>query len=309
MVRRIPVMVLGRSAAQALRSEPAWEVCAVFSRSFYCRGAGGALVCLGPVALGAGPLNAVCLLPEGIAWDAEQVSPGDSAGCDGTTLWVADRFVFLLGGAEVWPPAPLAVPAQLAALGQSVARLVDSVRAWPRRDGFQALILGLTAGLERERAAETPLIRMALPAITRLARWLEESLAGPLRMAPSPLPDIEGLIGLGPGLTPSGDDFLGGVLVALSTFGYSLQAKWLGREVLDCAGRRTNAISYAHLACAAGGEGSAALHEMLETLAAPGAPELRDRLRAIDAIGHTSGWDALAGATLALAAVARAGRT
>jgi len=61
------------------------------------------------------------------------------------------------------------------------------------------------------------------------------------------------------------------------------------------------------LACAAEGEGAAALHDMLAALGNPVAPGFAGHLDAIDAIGHTSGWDALAGAVVTAAVVG--GRT
>jgi hypothetical protein len=57
----------------------------------------------------------------------------------------------------------------------------------------------------------------------------------------------------------------------------------------------TGAISAAHLAAAAGGQVHEALHEMLESLAAWQAPDLQPVLGKLDLVGHTSGWDVLAG--------------
>ena len=58
---------------------------------------------------------------------------------------------------------------------------------------------------------------------------------------------------------------------------------------------RTSAISAAHLAAAAGGEVHEALHDLLTDLAAWESPDLLPSLSRLDALGHTSGWDALAG--------------
>ncbi len=305
----IPVVLMGRVAAEAFQSEQAWEVCAVFTRSFYCKSSEGSLVCVGPRGLGAGPLNALCLMPEAMRWDTGHLKPGAPAVCDGSILCVAGSFAFTLTEAAVWRPTCPVPPWSKAMLAEGLARLADAVRAWPPRGGLHGLVPGLIWPSRRELIPDTPLVRMALPGIARLGRWLEESLADPLRGSPAPLPEAEILIGLGPGLTPSGDDFVGGVLVALHAFGCSALAERLGAEVLSRAGRRTNIISVAHLACAAGGEGSAALHDVLVALLVPGAPDLPRCLRSIDAIGHTSGWDALAGATLTLAAVAQSHRT
>jgi len=103
--------------------------------------------------------------------------------------------------------------------------------------------------------------------------------------------EAEGLIGLGPGLTPSGDDYLGGVLIALHARERAQQAGSLWRWLAPRLARRTSALSAAHLAAAAAGEGHELLHAVLNGDAAP------ERL---DAVGHCSGWDALAGAAAVL---------
>jgi hypothetical protein len=68
------------------------------------------------------------------------------------------------------------------------------------------------------------------------------------------------------------------------------------------AATSTVPISYAHLEAAAQGCGHEALHCTLNTLLAGRARDMRANLAAIDAVGHTSGWDGLAGAVLALQA-------
>ena len=101
------------------------------------------------------------------------------------------------------------------------------------------------------------------------------------------------LIGLGPGLTPSWDDYLGGALIGLQALGRARQAESLWRWLEPRLAARTSALSAAHLAAAAAGQGHEALHEVLN-----GSPAL-DKL---DAVGHCSGWDALAGAVAVLRA-------
>jgi hypothetical protein len=100
-------------------------------------------------------------------------------------------------------------------------------------------------------------------------------------------------------LTPSGDDLLGGTLIALRALGWLRVADTLADWLLPRARVRTHPISYAHLACAAGGEGSAALHDALRALCSPDGPVARP-LAALGSIGHSSGWDALAGAALVI---------
>ena len=108
------------------------------------------------------------------------------------------------------------------------------------------------------------------------------------------------LLGLGPGLTPAGDDFLGGVLIALHALGRSAQADRLGRLVLDEAPARTSRISRAHLEAAARGLGAESVHRVLRRLLDPGSDGLDAALADAASIGHTSGLDAVAGVALVL---------
>jgi hypothetical protein len=126
----------------------------------------------------------------------------------------------------------------------------------------------------------------AQPALEAIDRWLAGHALGN---------EAAQIIGLGPGLTPSGDDYLGGVLVALRWLGRGSQADSLWRWLEPRLAARTSGISAAHLAAAASGQVHEALHEVLENLAAWEVPDLHPSLARLDAVGHTSGWDALAG--------------
>ena len=109
----------------------------------------------------------------------------------------------------------------------------------------------------------------------------------------------DALIGLGQGLTPAGDDFAGGAMIALRGFGHAQLADRIAAWALPLAERNTNRISRAHLACAATGEGHEALHDLLCTFD-------EKHLERLSRIGHTSGLDAAAGALLALQAACAA---
>ena len=124
----------------------------------------------------------------------------------------------------------------------------------------------------------------AQPALEAIDRWIVGNSLGA---------EAAQLVGLGPGLTPSGDDYFGGVLVALHALRRSSQAESLWRWLEPQLAARTSAISAAHLAAAAAGQAHEALHAVLA-----GAPDL-ERL---DAVGHCSGWDGLAGAVAVLRA-------
>lgn len=105
------------------------------------------------------------------------------------------------------------------------------------------------------------------------------------------------LLGLGGGLTPSGDDFVGGALFALR-MAHANDPGWAAAAatIRALATTRTHAISAALLADLANGESFAPLHELLNAAMADApARVLSAHARAVAAIGHSSGWDMLAG--------------
>jgi Protein of unknown function (DUF2877) len=107
---------------------------------------------------------------------------------------------------------------------------------------------------------------------------------------------VNGLVGLGPGLTPSGDDFLMGALAVLDALGQTNIHTALAQAIVAAAGR-TSPVSASLLRAAAAGHGGENLHTMVAALVtgdADGAIAVAAR------IGHTSGFDALAGAAVLL---------
>ena len=109
------------------------------------------------------------------------------------------------------------------------------------------------------------------------------------------------LLGLGPGLTPSGDDFVGGALFARRLLAGASNEDGSGwnaasAEIVSRARERTHPISVALLSDLVGGDGPAPLHDLAHTLATgiPAAATL-DAARRLVKLGHSSGWDLLAG--------------
>ena len=104
------------------------------------------------------------------------------------------------------------------------------------------------------------------------------------------------LIGLGPGLTPAGDDFLVGLFAVLN-LPQSPCYGWLGggKDVLLHAEQSTNAISLAALAAAANGHVRATISRFIETLISGSLATLTEPLDRVLAIGSTSGSDVVAG--------------
>jgi len=172
---------------------------------------------------------------------------------------LGERVAVASDGAKLWTP-----PAAKGALHVDRLRRIAAPRL--PAEGLACLIVG----------AHNSLSGHLQPALDALDRWLVGNALSN---------EIEALIGAGPGVTPAGDDYLGGVLLALHQLERRPQAASLWRW-LEPRLKRTSALSAAYLVAAAAGEGHEALHALLN-----GGLEL-DRL---DAAGQAPAWDALAG--------------
>ena len=182
---------------------------------------------------------------------------------------IVERIALSTAGAQIWTPSPLPQPAM-----PDVRALHRAASGRVPREGLGSLVVDQHNSLSGH----------AQPALDALERWLFGNA----------LDDVaEMLIGLGPGLTPSGDDYIGGMLIALRQLGRETQARGLWRWLAPRL-PRTSAISGAHLTAAAAGEGHEALHACLAALCTAG-PQWGSALDALDRVGHCSGWDSLAG--------------
>ncbi|MFI6937831.1 DUF2877 domain-containing protein [Streptomyces sp. NPDC050418] len=105
------------------------------------------------------------------------------------------------------------------------------------------------------------------------------------------------LLGLGPGLTPAGDDFLTGAALIAALPGSALGALIpVLQDVLDTHPERTTDLSLATLREATDGRARAEVLDVLRLLADEADPQQLDvPVRKVLAVGHTSGSDTLSG--------------
>jgi Protein of unknown function (DUF2877) len=111
------------------------------------------------------------------------------------------------------------------------------------------------------------------------------------------------VLGLGPGLTPSGDDFLGALLFTLRHApvpAWKAQLPAVRQRLLQAARTATNPISAALLADLMAGCSYRALHELLTALHQGAPAPVFSAAHALLAVGASSGADMLAGVLVAL---------
>lgn len=150
------------------------------------------------------------------AVDGEALSPGMPVRCWKDRLLIGDEVAVDLSAVQVWnpdpePPESIKTPADLAA-GRRM--LAEAIQAWGSGAGLRSAVervLALRSDPDMDALGKTahPRLERLLDAVSRNDR--AEALAAALS-----------LVGLGPGLTPSGDDFLAaffGTMVLVERWG------------------------------------------------------------------------------------------
>jgi hypothetical protein len=145
-----------------------------------------------------------------------------------------------------------------------------------------------------------PILRFSQPLVLSIAR-------ASLERRPSTLPEAaDKLIGLGAGLTPSGDDFLGGFLFAT----HHLRAEYPRFDFtnynlqIEAFRSRTHPISFALLKDHASGYSLEPLHQIVNgILGGESFEKISPSVLQLTQIGHSTGWDLLTGLLVGLMTV------
>jgi hypothetical protein len=249
------------------------HVAAIFERSFYLC-AGEIFLCVGEPAIGNGPLTL-------IAGTSVQLS-GLNLRPDEREIIIGERVRLCLDSCEVWrPPAwPNAAPPDM--LRETCGALARRVNA--AGPGLAPVVFGAPA--------PTPFARIASERIAQFQTWLVNAhTCGNKNGSPSFA--VRDLIGLGPGLTPAGDDLLAGALAALDAFEEAEARGALAHAIMSALPGRTSPLSACLLRAAGAGHVGERLHKAVSALLVG---DVEAAIEAADSIGHTSGWDMLAGA-------------
>jgi hypothetical protein len=263
---------------------------AAFTRSIYLQSPAGHILCLCRSDLPMGPFSLSCDRWEPVA--ALGLQPGEPFRTQtGEALAGPGGLILALAGSALWrPPVPL--PA--ADLRPGLDSLRELCGRFLPDEGLAPLLPWVLGG--KEEFVDHPPLALALRDVGRQAMTcLREWLAAPVsdRAEFSLDRAVHHLVGLGPGLTPSGDDLLGGAMLALNLAGRrDLLARL--RESVLAAAQGTNRISAAYLEAAAEGCGSSVLHDAVNAIRTD-SPDLGRALLGLGRMGHSSGWDALLG--------------
>lgn len=262
-------------------------VIAVWRRSFYVR-FGTELICAGGPSIGDGPLNLTLKNASEIDW-RDCFDTGAAARVKNNALLIGQQPAIALANRTVWLPPP--IPAWTwHSVATGLAHIQRIISAWPVPvEGLGGFAWNATGNVHRVGVA-------AKPSTQALASWLRNGAEG------DPPAVIGDLLGLGPGLTPSGDDFLASTLATLHAIGSCNVANALW-QMLEARLDRTTLISAAHLSCAAGGAVGAKQHALLNAILDGSEGEITRALEPILQADHSSDRDGMAGMTTTLHAM------
>jgi hypothetical protein len=214
-------------------------------------------------------------------WRGLRLTPGTEVGAHAGLLLVGDTLAVTVAGARRW------MPPRLPTLRGSrlLSALLDDI---VRRDGVAGGVLeadNTTSSVFAVAVAD----RLG-QAVAGVRQALADDDSARLRE------EAHSLVGLGPGLTPSGDDFLAGLALVSATPGTPAAVHHAAlREVVKAARARTNLISHAAMDHAVNGRSRQRIHRLLHALAAGEPHDIEAAARAVLAIGKTSGTDIVLG--------------
>lgn len=289
--REIRVRELGVVARQQLSQEGEAVILGVTSRGAFVRLEAGWVIFLstevfrGPLTLNVG----------GEAPELQRLENGMPAQVTPAGLFFPQvELVVDIRQAEVWQAPPL--QQVFLTSSQRNEQLIEVVRrALANQRGSQlSACLPLLLGIESAPSGGENTLLSLLRRLQQLLaeRQITEIAAG-----------LEALLGLGSGLTPSGDDLTAGFLLTLRRWGHvlapGLDVQTIGDSLLPMAYRRTTSLAANLIECATLGQANERLILALDGMMT-GQPDSQTCAGYLAGWGNTSGLDALVGMALLL---------
>ncbi len=294
--RTIVVDVMGEAAFDLISHGDSWKVLASVSRAVYLINKREELVWLAAstIPLHRRGIQVRGAIPHPIVGTEYQVKEGtlipeadDEINFSGSTIWKA-------------PPLPIKNLVPLSTLSDLLLDTYHHFLDWPK----PACLAGLIPSISRLFSLPDSCSDFGNGPDDMADYWLAISeliracFAFDFDLL---MKNADRLVGLGPGLTPSGDDFLGGFFFALQTLGrtypdLSELQNWNYSNFILESKPRTNIISHTLLKDHAAGYALEPLHSFASALllGEPVEKNLQNAIKLVT-IGHFTGWDLITG--------------
>ena len=259
----ITIAVIGKIANDLLHNEQIIKFLNTTSQGAFLKCGAGHIVFLSFEGFH-GPLTANLT---GINNRLHEISKGDTAAIDkGRLIFIDSQVQINISGAEIWNPT-LIDEIQLLNADRRKSRnqnLAQKIIENSKTEGFSALLQKVFEPVEYEKSLNHP-VSSNLPDLSRIQHFLVNHDYEKLSQY------LENFLGFGPGLTPSGDDFILGVILMINRwqakFKLHSSYKLLNLRIVAAAKQRTNLISSELIRCASLGQADERLIHAVDYLA------------------------------------------
>jgi len=294
--RLINAISVGSYALKILKDGAVGEVHSTFERAFNVL-ISGELVGIARRDVPNGPFNIITDVEPNDSMQS-LVDKGERIRVDGDLITFGKELTISLNGAEVWRPkhgVKKPIDIELAKHNLSLVKVQGS---W-RKEGFGQLVLhveNMISGAQFNDRQLNQVSRSGLPNIKYLVSAVK---SGDLELVRQ---SAKNLVGLGPGLSPSGDDLLAGFMVGLrwtvNSFNGDVNCVDEINRTIAHVAEGTTMLGKQLLIRAAAGEVNEAVEGLLKAILAGQIEEVRTATEKVLAIGETSGVDSIVGILL-----------
>jgi hypothetical protein len=249
--------------------------------------------------VGMGPLNIVINIPDDLDFTLI-LKKGDPISLD-EDINVGDSLIIIsMEGVQLWEPSVNLKERILSnnTILDNIEILRETALASDKHGGFGELI-GSAKTNEFEISKENkfgPIAKYAAPHILSLLEAIS------LERYDDILQSSNKIVGLGPGLTPSGDDMLIGMMVAMFYISenkeISLDVKQINNEIISGITGRTTLISEEFLREAAMGRVNEPIAILMDNILSADKKEIVESVANVLSIGSSSGVDTIFGIIL-----------
>ena len=294
---------IGFAAANRIRGRRAiGRVHSIFSGAIDVTLRDGSMISIVREEVGSGPINIVTDLPRGRSMaelgdkkNAEVLRKDGEILIGGKAVLVSTQHARLYRTEKEFST-------KLRSISEIRANVAVVARTATRKGHHQGLgsLIPLLVSSDREtkRPAElNSFSRLALPRVRSLLSKIREGRISELAT------EVQNLAGLGPGLTPSGDDMLSGLMASLALIVRNLKGnaeivRRVNRKITLSARKRTTMLSEEYLSQAASGETNEHFQELIKKMLTALPNEAKRSAELVLKVGETSGTDTILGILL-----------
>lgn len=273
----------------------------VFDHAFYIRDGSDILIKVISNKEFISPTSIVVKKPEDLSFKSVDIREGAETIVNESKLsTVENGFSINLENASTWYPPKypeLTTGLSLEEINLNLRVLQDVIYTCPSREGLVPLLenIELHGPMEIFLKEQKPTVsERARPNIDRLMWGLFYGELGAIAK------NAESILGLGPGLTPSCDDFLAGLILSLNIGTQILNKnettslsffKKASEEIIKLAKNKTTIYSISFLNEAALGEGPEAAVDLISSILTKSADHVANVTKTLIGMGETSGAD------------------